>query len=129
MGLLEKGQAFLNRAHKATESVAVTYTRKTDAGVLLTTPTPTIQARHGRVMSSSRQEESGVAVQWSERVYLIEVADLVLGGQPTTPKRGDRITEAGMIWELAPTDTGDPFWRYSDPGRTLYRCYTKRVPA
>jgi hypothetical protein len=127
MGLLERGQQMINRAHKATESVAVTYTRKTDAGLLLTTPTPTIQARHGRVMSSSRQEESGVAVQYSERVYLIEVADLVLGGQPTTPDRGDRITEAGMTWELVPTDTGDPFWRYSDQGRTLYRCYAKRV--
>jgi hypothetical protein len=128
MGLLSKGQAMVNRAHKATESVAVTYTRKTDAGVL-TTPTPTIQARHGRALSASRQEESGVAVQWSERVYLIEVADLVLGGQPTTPDRGDRITEAGMIWELAPPETGDPSWRYSDQGRTLYRCYFKRVPA
>jgi hypothetical protein len=127
MGLLSKGQAMVNRAHKATESVAVTYARKTDAGVLLTTPTPTIQARHGRVMSSSRQEESGVAVQYSERVYLIEVADLVLGGQPTTPDRGDRITEGGMIWELAQPEAGEPAWRYSDQGRTLYRCYAKRV--
>jgi len=125
MGLLDDGVAMISRTHKATESYAVVYSRKI-AGAIVSV---NLQARHGRILSSNRQSETGLAVQWGERVYLIEVDDLVLGGLPTTPQRGDRIAEAGEVWELATPDTGDAPWRYSDhSARSVFRCFCKRVP-
>lgn len=126
MGLLDRGQAMVNRSHKTGgggSAVSVTYSRKVGAA----TQTVTLTARHGRFIAGSRQEEAGTAVVFSERVYLVEVADLILGGQATTPDLGDRITEGSQVWELSRPDTGEPGWRYSDQTRTLYRCFMKRA--
>lgn len=120
MGLLSRGQAMLNRALKASDGVAVTYARGGQS-VALT-------ARVGRTLFAGLTES--VAVQWGDRDYLIEAALLVLGGVPTTPQRGDRITEtaAGLVFEAASPESGEPCWRYSDQTRTLYRVHAKREP-
>lgn len=124
MGLLSRGQAMVNRALGDTEGVTVTYSRRLSSG---TTHTVTItRARHGRTLFAGLSEQA-VAVQWGERDYLIEVADLVLNGSATTPQRGDRITEGSDVWELASPQTEEACWRYSDQGRTAFRCHVKRV--
>jgi hypothetical protein len=75
--------------------------------------------------------QPGPAVAWGERDYLIPVASLVIAGGPTTPKRGDRVTEtidgAPVTFELQ-TPPGEPEWRFSDQTRTVYRVHVKRVP-
>ena len=64
------------------------------------------------------------------RDFLIRAEDLVLGGQPAEPRRGDRIKETlggqVVVFEvMAPGD--EPPWRYSDPGRKTLRVHTKEV--
>lgn len=76
--------------------------------------------------------DSGVGVleRTESRDYLVTAADLVLGGWPALPQRGDRIEErAGTtvyIHEvMAPGK--EPAWRYSDPYRKTLRIHTKLV--
>lgn len=125
MGLLQRGQAMLNRALGDTEATPapVVYSRRVGSA----TQTVTLsRARYGRTLFSGLQE-SAVAVQWGERDYLIEVAELALNGSPTTPQRGDRITDGATVWELASPETDEAPWRYSDQYRTTYRVHVKRV--
>lgn len=125
MGLLARGQTYLNRSHGSTEKTPapVTYSRRVGA----TTHMVVInRARYGRTLFSGLREQ-GVAVQWGERDYLIEVAELVLNGQPTTPQRGDRITDGAIVWELSSPETDEAPWRYSDNYRTVFRVHCKRA--
>jgi hypothetical protein len=64
------------------------------------------------------------------RDYLVTAADLVLGGGPATPERGDLITEEAHGLRhthevLAPN--GRPHWRWSDSYHRTYRIHTKLV--
>ena len=64
------------------------------------------------------------------RDFLIRTQDLVLGGQPTEPQRGDRVREAiggeVVVFEvMAPGQ--EPVWQYSDPNRKTMRVHTKHV--
>jgi hypothetical protein len=105
----------------------VSYSRKMADGTTHTLAG--LSTRYGRYLSTHRAEgEIGLAVHGTERVYLIEVADLVLPVVGvTTPQRGDRINDGGQVWELASPETGEACWRYSDNFRTLYRVFTKRL--
>lgn len=123
MGLLSRGQAMLDRTLGASEGVAVTYTRKVFAG----TKSVALTARGGGARSGGLEQDA-LLIKESQRDWLIAVADLAFAGVPTTPRRGDRITDpGGLVWELADTDTGEDAWRYSDNTRTLYRVHTRRV--
>lgn len=122
MGLLSRGQAMLNRVLKDSEGIAITYSRKVGGA----TQTATITAWLGRTLFSGLTE-SAVTVQWGERDYLIPVSELILNDSPTTPQKGDRITEGAAVWELASPQTDEACWRYSDQTRTLFRCHVKRV--
>lgn len=73
---------------------------------------------------------SGVVVRVQSRDYLIQAADLVLGGSETLPAAGDLIREPQgaktFVYEvMAPGD--EPHYRYSDPYRKLLRIHTKHV--
>lgn len=123
MGLLAEGQSMLNRRMKASEGINVTYSRKVGNA----TQTVNLVARPGRTLFSGLTE-SAVTVQWGERDMLIEVADLILNGSPTTPQKGDRIQDGAVVWELSSPQTDEACWRYSDQQtRTLYRVHLKRV--
>lgn len=126
MGLLARGVAMLNRALGDSEGRTVTYSRVvkgTTRSVVLT------RARLGRTLFSGLQEQS-VSVQWGERDYLIEAAELVLPTTgATTPQRGDRIADGAEVWELSSPQTEEPPWRWSDQERTTYRVHVKRVNA
>jgi hypothetical protein len=73
---------------------------------------------------------SGVVVRIQSRDYLIQSADLVLGGVPSLPVAGDRIRETHgattFVYEVnAPSN--EPHYRFSDPFRKLLRIHTKHV--
>jgi hypothetical protein len=69
--------------------------------------------------------QRGPAIEFGDRDYLIPVGEL-----PAEPKLGDRLTERLGAWDVTfevVTPAGEPAWRWSDPGRTVYRVHTKEV--
>jgi len=80
----------------------------------------------GRTVFASNLE-GGARIEFGDRDYLIAVADLTFG----EPRTGDRITETvggvDYTFEVMTPDTGEPSWRFSDQGRTVYRLHTKQV--
>jgi hypothetical protein len=65
-----------------------------------------------------------VRTEYTDRDFLISVADLVLGGSPTLPDEGDQIRETQGTSVLIFEVMG---WRYSDPYRRTFRIETKHV--
>ena len=68
----------------------------------------------------------GARIEFGDRDYLITAADLTFG----EPALGDRITESigsegSRTFEVMTPNTGEPAWRYSDQGRTVWRIHTK----
>lgn len=113
-------QALINAVRTARQvaGVAVTY-RRGEASVELTAvvgQTPT-----------ERDDGTGTIVRSTVRDYLIAVSDLVLSGEVTTPQRGDRIEEpSGHVYEVMPVGS-EPAWRYSGPGRDVFRVHTRLI--
>jgi len=120
--LLQAGQAWLAdqlHEHVATE---VTYRRGADEAI--------VRARIGRTLLKLDDGYGGVRMVWTDRDYLIRAADLVLGGSPAQPQRGDQIREVvgaqTLVYEvLAPGD--EPPWRWADPHRQMFRIHTKHI--
>lgn len=57
---------------------------------------------------------------------------LILGGQLTTPLRGDRVDvtleDGPYRFEVSPPANGaEPHWRYSDGPRTIIRVHAKQI--
>ena len=72
----------------------------------------------------------GVTERYESRDFLILSRDLVVGGTPTLPQRGDRIREADgnlvFVYEvMAPGN--EPHFRYSDAYRKTLRIHAKLV--
>jgi hypothetical protein len=65
--------------------------------------------------------------QWD---FLIRTSDLILGGAPVEPQRGDRIkhVRAGVtqVYEVMPL-AGEDAFRASDPFGNLWRIHAKHV--
>lgn len=99
--------------------VSVTYTRGTTSA--------TVAALVGRTVFAS-QLDGGPRIEFGDRDYLIEAADLTTFGEPQI---GDRITEVvgstTRVWEIKTPGTGEPAWRWSDPQHTRYRVHTTQV--
>ena len=58
--------------------------------------------------------------------YIFPTSDLVLGGQNVTPRRGDKIEDAG-ITKTVLTDGSDAMYKYTDQSRLTLRVHTKEV--
>jgi hypothetical protein len=89
-----------------------------------------VQATVGRTLLKLDDGYGGVRMEWTDRDFLIHAADLVLGGSPTLPERGDVIRETQgaktFIYEvMAPGK--EPAWRWSDVFRKVLRIHTKQV--
>jgi hypothetical protein len=124
--LLAKGQALLARlmVRDATPAGAVTYLR--DAETLDLTG----KAWVGRTVFTRIPREGGAAIVFGDRDYLVIATDLVFDSEVVEPRRGDRIVEviAGVEVTFEVIDPfGEPAWRWSDPGRMVYRIHTKEV--
>jgi hypothetical protein len=120
--LLESAQTWL--ADQFHEHVAkqVTYRRGVDEVV--------VRATVGRTLLKLDDGYGGVRMVWTDRDYLIRAVDLVIGGNPAQPQRGDQIREVvsagALIHEvLAPGE--EPPWRWADPHRQMFRIHTKHI--
>ena len=119
--LMEQGAAWLADQLKAHGSVEVTYQR--DAAQVA------VRATIGKT-EFEIDDGSGLIQRFQSRDYLIQTADLQLGGQATLPVAGDRVRETvgdqTFVYEvLAPGN--EPHFRYSDPFRKVLRIHTKLV--
>jgi hypothetical protein len=87
-----------------------------------------VQAVIGRKEFESEGAEGRLYVRSND--FLIQRADLVLGGAAVLPERGDRIIvnfgSGPVTFEVLPDD-GVPPWEYSDEFEKLLRIHTKRV--
>ena len=120
--MLDDSLGWLAEKLKAHASRPVLYRRGTDEVA--------VQAIIGRTLLKLDDGYGGVRMEWTDRDFVIVAEDLVLGGQRTLPKRGDRILETDgsqtrMYEVLAPGN--EPEWRWSDPHRRLLRIHTKQV--
>ena len=119
--LLQTGAEWLADQLKAHASAGVVFVRGLDQVTVLATV--------GRT-EFEIEDGSGAVQRIQSRDYLIQAADLVLGGSQALPEPGDRIHETQgdvtFVYEvLAPGN--EPCWRYSDPHRKLLRVHTKHV--
>jgi hypothetical protein len=120
--LLQAGSDWLADQLKQHASRLVVYRR----GAEETTAAATV----GRTLLKLDDGYGGVRMEWTDRDFLIHAADLVLGGSPTLPERGDVIRETQgaktFIYEvMAPGK--EPPWRWSDVFRKVLRIHTKQV--
>ena len=123
MSLLSRGLAKLASGLAVGAGVSITYAR----GATSIAATAWV----GRtVFSQLPTAQGGAAIVFGDRDYLIPVAALASLANPDTPQRGDRIAETvngeACVFEVV-APGGEPPWRFSDPGRTIYWVHTKRV--
>lgn len=89
-----------------------------------------VQATIGRTLLKLDDGYGGVRMEWTDRDFLIQAADMVLGGVAVLPERGDLVRETvgtkTYVYEvMAPGK--EPPWRWSDAFRKLLRIHTKQV--
>ena len=119
--MLDTGSRWLSDMRRRHRTVPVVYARGADQVEL--------PATVGR-SNFTEVNAFGVLEQVVSRDYLVSADDLVLGGAPVTPDRGDMIVEEvnGLRHThevLAPS--GKPHWRWSDAYHRTYRIHTKLV--
>ena len=106
----------LNRQMKVAGGVSIRYTRGAKS-ITLTA----ILGNTGFAVNM----DNGPRLIWGDRDYLIAVADLTFG----EPALGDRITETvngtAKVYEVMTPLSGDPAWRHSDHGQTMWRLHVK----
>lgn len=120
--LLQTGQAWLADQLKEHASRLVLYQR--DAAQV------GVRATIGRTLLKLDDGYGGVRMEWTDRDYLIQAADLVLASTQITPERGDRVLDTvGLITSIYEVMAygGEPPWRFSDPFGKLLRIHTKFV--
>lgn len=120
--LLQTGSDWLSDQLKAHASRSVSYQRGSEQVAA--------QATIGRTLLKLDDGYGGVRMEWTDRDFLIQAADLVLSGGATLPQRGDQIREtngltASVYEVMAPGR--EPPWRWSDPYGKLLRIHTKYV--
>ena len=119
--LFEQGARWLADQLKTHASTEVIYQRGADQVA--------VQATIGKT-EFEIDDGSGVIQRFESRDYLIQTADLKLGGALTLPVAGDRIRETAgdqtLVYEvLAPGN--EPHFRFSDPFRKVLRIHSKHV--
>jgi hypothetical protein len=113
--LLEQGVRWLEAQRTKHCTRDVTYGRGVDSVV--------VKATVGRTQYET-DDGHAVRVDFTERDFLIQAGDLVLNGNPITPKPGDQIRETQdeqvLVFEVID-------WRHSDPYRLTFRIDAKHV--
>jgi len=115
--LLEQAAGWLGGMRAMHLSRTVTYCRGADS--------VQVAATVGRTVFEI-DDGYGVIEKWESRDFLIAAADLVLGGVTVTPQRGDRIADAGKVYEVLAPGKEDVS-RPSDPYGMTLRIHTKQV--
>jgi hypothetical protein len=119
--VLQEGSSWLVGQNRRYMAGLVTYSRP-GSTPLAVGPIP---AKLGKTPYET-VDASGVVTTVESRDFLIEAADLVLGGAAVEPARGDRITDAvGQVWEVALGPGQQCFRRVEFD--TVFRIHTKHV--
>lgn len=88
-----------------------------------------VQATIGRTLMKLDDGYGGVRMEWTDRDFLIQTADLILGAA-VLPERGDRVRDTAgantSIFEVMAYG-GEPPWRFSDPFGKLLRIHSKFI--
>jgi hypothetical protein len=127
--LLQRGAMFLEDQRHRHMTRPVVYQRGAES--------VEAQATVGRTVFE-QTDQFGIVHRTESRDYLIRAADLVLAGERTLPKVGDRVRETledrALIYEVMAPGTasgggggGEPPFRFSDPERITLRVHTKFI--
>lgn len=81
----------------------------------------TLKATRGSTPFEASDTE-GIIHRTVSRDYLVAATDWPYD---VDPEDGDRITDAGKVY-IVRSMTGQPVWRFSDPGENLMRIHTKQ---
>lgn len=129
MPIFEDALALMIATMQAQAAIDIVY-RRGEKGTVLER-----KAWIGRTMFRVH-DQGNSRVIWSDRDFLIPVADLTIDGVQVTPEEGDWIIQnfsgqpdaagTNQRFEMMAPE-GEPTWRYSDPQRMIYRIHTKRV--
>lgn len=115
--LLEKAADWLGQVRSAHLARPVTYCRGQSSIDL--------KATVGQTTFDVTDQYGGIE-KWQSRDYLVTATDLVLTGETIQPERGDRIADAGLVFEvLAPGS--EHVFKHSDPYGLTLRIHTKEI--
>jgi hypothetical protein len=113
MGMLETGTAHLAESMTKHTAVDVLYIKRK-----IQKP---IKATRGSTPFEASDTE-GLIHRTVSRDYLIAKTEWPFDDDP---EDGDRITDAGKTY-IVRSMTGQPVWRFADPGENLMRIHTKQ---
>lgn len=119
--MLEKASNWLEDMRDRHATVEVEYVRDAEKVA--------VQATIGRTVFEV-DNGRGVLEKIESRDFLILTGELILGGNPVLPERGDRVRETkdGTVHVYEVMAPGkEPHYRYSDPYRKTLRIHTKHV--
>lgn len=121
--MLQAGATWLAGQLAANASVPVTYRRGSS--------TVNVDASLGSQLLRVSDGKGGTKVERTERDFLINSAELVLGGLLVLPRRGDQVDVSlpdGTLetFEVA-APRGEAEWRWCDGFHTRLRIHAKRL--
>ena len=118
MGRLNQAMARLASRQLEVNGESITYTR---GAVSLP-----VTALIGRTAQPADDANGRTSVNQEERDFLLDPSEILFGGSPTDPRKGDRITYDGATWEVWPTIGNEQCWSPSDTYGHMIRIHTRR---
>lgn len=117
MSIFDTAQAWLRTQRTTHAAKSITYTRASESN--------SVKATRGQ---SEYDTDDGVTITKSKMVdWIVDKADLTLGGTETKPEVDDQITdEHGHIYRVAPMGQ-DPHFREHGSDGLSYRIHSVRV--
>ena len=120
--LLESGQNWLAGKLKTHASREVVYLRGASHIA--------VSATIGRTLLKLDDGYGGIRMEWTDRDFLIQAAEIDFGGGPVSPERGDCIQDTvGSIVSTYEVTAygGEPPFRPSEPFGIVLRIHTKCI--
>lgn len=119
MTIFDDGLKVLRETLKETAEVKVTYYFNGSRKGLWNT----IPATRGNISYGTIAKVGGIPMETDYREYIIRVDQFPEGIKPA---QRDVIVDMDGIWEVFNNGLQD-CWRFSDPNKTLFRIYTRRI--